>query len=174
MATLRARLKRVIEPGAPISDGSTYYYTFLDLTEPINGWTINNAILMIDYTIMCFNDSVVSNSGAIRCTNVLTIDGYGVVTNKTNWGAVEQLTGAADANCRLWPCCTVTNMINFPRLYGYNDPSRVVLTPNTSTDVGGNPVEELQISLSKPDTGVGAWAFRYYITFDIILFENIE
>jgi hypothetical protein len=168
MATLKARLKRVIEPDDSIDNSSTLYYTFLDLTEPINGWTINNAVIMIDYTIMCFNNSMVSNSGAIRCTNLLTFDGT-AVTNKTNWGSVDQLTGSADSHCRLWPCCTVGDMIDFPLLYGYNNPSRAVLTPNLSVNVGDNPVEELQISISNPSDW---FYFRYYITFDIMLFEN--
>jgi hypothetical protein len=139
MATLKAKLKRVLDPPTFVGS-STRTDTIFDFTEPLNGWEFNydNATLILDWTMLGFREGAVSYVAAIRCTNVLSYwDGY--MINRTRWGATEQLGGASDngAHCQLWPCCAMVEM-QFPKLYAANDDTSEILTPNlvVGTDPG--------------------------------------
>lgn len=169
MATLKAKLKRTIENVIEYGPSPTRITTFLNLTEPINGWTINNAVVLIDSTLMAFDESSVSSSGAIRCTNVLTLyDGYGVIKN--SWGAVEQLEGSGTSNCRVWPCCAVGSLMRFPLIYAANasTPAGVVMTPGVEIKPGGNPIEYIQLYYGNSHDS----DLKFYISIDMMLFEG--
>ena len=84
MASLKAKLKRTLEPQDPL----IYHHypdlalgertdTLLDFTEPINGWIMTNAIILIDFTVMAFMEGNLSGSGAIRCSHALVLEGPG-------------------------------------------------------------------------------------------------
>lgn len=84
MASLKAKLKRTLEPQDPL----IYHHypdqalgerkdTLLDFTEPINGWVMTNAIILVDFTVMAFMEGNLSGSGAIRCSHAVILEGPG-------------------------------------------------------------------------------------------------
>lgn len=153
MASLKAKLKRTLEPQDPL----IYHHypnqglgerkdTLLDFTEPINGWIMTNAIILIDFTVMAFMEGNLSGSGAIRCSHALVLegpgdgyDGYiscqssGTGTGMMYRGTDGQVTVpvwdsdlSANVNtqidveyvssCRYWPSCLTDTLMQWPYL----------------------------------------------------------
>lgn len=184
MAEFKGRLKRVIAPDvgvvAPYYGGTDRLDQFLDLWEPINGWSIRNAIIIIDFTMLCFQESEISNSGAIRCTNVVTYyhDGYGLGTNgyatlQNYLGVVNQLDADSNANCRMWPCCTITQLLTTPYIYVENH-DRSASSPIYAfypVTLGPDPNGIRYLSLFYGASAHSEIPKRFYTTIDIQLWQ---
>jgi hypothetical protein len=174
--TMKAKLKRALDPPVFTNPFTMRYDTILDITEPLNGWNIANATMIIDWTMLAFQEGAVSQTGAIRCTNVVAFwDGY--MQCKTAWGSDEQLAGSASTNCQVWPCCAMGNLMFFPMLWVASDsnPTGQVLTPDVV--VGGyedptwapDGIKYLQIAYGR---GSCAAPLRIYTSIDIQMYAS--
>jgi len=184
MAEFKGRLKRVIAPDvgvvAPYYGGTDRIDPFLDLWEPINGWSIRNAVIIIDFTMLCFQESEISNSGAMRCTNVVSyyhdgygsgVDGYAKLQNYL--GMVNQLDASPNANCRMWPCCTITQLMEMPYIYveNYDRSISLGLNPLAQSHLGPDPTGIRYLSLWYGASASSEIPKRFYTTIDIQLWQ---
>lgn len=153
MASLKAKLKRTLEPQDPL----IYHHypdqalgertdTLLDFTEPINGWIMTNAIILVDFTVMAFMEGNLSGSGAIRCSHALILEGPGdgydgyISCQSSGTGIGDMYRGTSGqvivpvwdsdlstnvntqidveyvSSCRYWPSCLTDTLMEWPYL----------------------------------------------------------
>ncbi|MCK9544520.1 MAG: hypothetical protein M0R03_21075 [Novosphingobium sp.] len=179
MANLKAKLKRTLEPAGSMVYPASRTDTLLDLTEPINGWVMNNAIILVDFTVMAFMEGNISGSGAVRCSYTIILEGSG--DGYDGYISAQSFTSGADY-CRYWPSCAVNWLMEFPRLTAFGTIQGGPLYPGAGRlDLNNNRPELLQITYSPgnpaaitPPQPIGYLPTRFYISADIMIFETDE
>jgi len=187
MATFKAKIKRVLEPAAFQSPPNNPVFrtdTFFDFTEKLNNWTIRNATMIIDYTVLIFIEGNISTTGAIRCTNVLSYEdrgstSHGIVRIQNYIGGVGQLGGSLSSNCQMWPCCAV-GMMSFPLIKAGASDTGTIFDLPSGVDVGfpyqgftTNGVQYLMMNYGPGLQGGGNNLLtHFYITIDMMIYDN--